>query len=372
MEMLHLFAPAAVVDATLDLSVHFVRLLAAGIPNQSSFRNTGTMNSLSPTNNFDARLVIGPMQICGLLNAALFGCLGCQSYLYFARFMDDHLALKATVSAVTLLQLGHFICVMSTLWTMTVSSYGDPSQLEVAPLAIDLAAPLCGFTVFIVQSFYVFRLWKFTGSLLLPIICEALSVGAQALTLILTARAVSMTDLATFGDTQFLLIALVFIVRAACDVVTTAGTAWSLRNKRGSDIKDTATIIDRLIYWTIETGLITSVMAITLATWFLVVRQNYVWSAVWVVWPNVVGNSLLASLNRRLLLRETPRVTRSDARSRGGKLNTTVFGAGATQSQVDPPENFKNLNVENFQEAKGSTDQGYGQVSEPVEVHVRV
>ncbi|KAG1752811.1 hypothetical protein EDB19DRAFT_967810 [Suillus lakei] len=330
------------------------------------------MNSLSLANDFDARLVIGPIQVSGLLNAALFGCLGCQSYLYFARFRDDHLALKATVSAVTLLQLGHFICVISTLWTLTVSNYGDPSQLKVAPLAIDLAVPLSGLTVVIVQSFYIFRFWKFTRNLFLPIICEVFSVVALVLTLIIAARAVSMTDVTTFGDTQFLPIALVFIARAACDVVTTTGTVWSLRQKRGSDIKDTVTMIDRLICWTIETGLITSLMAIALATWFLVVQQTYVWSAVWVIWPNVVGNSLLTSLNRRLLLRETQRVPRGDARSHGGGLNTIMFRAGATQSQVGPLENFKNLDVEIFQEAKGSTDKEHGRVSEPAEVHMRV
>jgi len=59
----------------------------------------GTMNGLEGSaNNFNARLVIGPVQVGGLLSAALFGCLACQSYLYFARFASDHLSIKAIVS----------------------------------------------------------------------------------------------------------------------------------------------------------------------------------------------------------------------------------------------------------------------------------
>ncbi|KAG1752822.1 hypothetical protein EDB19DRAFT_968016 [Suillus lakei] len=81
-------------------------------------------------NDFDARLVIGPIQVGGLLSAALFGCLACQTYVYFARFTSDHLALRAAVYAVIFIQLGHFVCIISTLWTMTVSTYGDPSQLQ--------------------------------------------------------------------------------------------------------------------------------------------------------------------------------------------------------------------------------------------------
>jgi len=52
-------------------------------------------------NGFDARLVIGPIQVGGLLSAALFGCLSCQSYVYFSRFTNDHFALKAAVSRST-------------------------------------------------------------------------------------------------------------------------------------------------------------------------------------------------------------------------------------------------------------------------------
>ncbi|KAG1751392.1 uncharacterized protein EDB91DRAFT_1298172 [Suillus paluster] len=309
------------------------------------------MNSTSlEGNNFNARLVIGPIQVCGLLTAALFGCLACQSYLYFARFTSDHLALKATVSAVFLIQLGHFICVISTLWTMTVSTYGDPSQLIKLPLAIDLAIPLTGLTVFVAQSFYAFRLWKLTRNIFLPILCEMISVVAQTATFIITAGAISMRNLESFGEGQTRMIELSFIARAACDLITTASIAWFLAKKRNSDIKAydypssphtipyirhrTMTMVDRLIYWTIETALLTSSMAVTLATWFLVQKQqNFLWIGAWFLWPNVVGNSFLASLNRRLLLR--------DGGARGGQshgMTTIMFNAAATQSHADPLE----------------------------------
>ncbi|KAG1790784.1 uncharacterized protein HD556DRAFT_1310330 [Suillus plorans] len=47
------------------------------------------------TSDFDVRLVIEPIQISGPLSAALFGCLSCQSYVYFTGFTNDHLILKA-------------------------------------------------------------------------------------------------------------------------------------------------------------------------------------------------------------------------------------------------------------------------------------
>jgi hypothetical protein len=280
-------------------------------------------------NGFDARLVIGPIQVGGLLSAALFGCLSCQSYVYFSRFTNDHLALKAAVSAVFFIQLGHFVCIISTLWTMTVSTYGDPSQLQVLPLPADLAIPLSAFTAFIVQSFYAFRLWRLSEKKFLPILCATISVVAQISTLILSPRAFHMTDLTVFEDSHILLITLSFVARATCDLITTAAISWSLYQKRVSNFENAMTMIDRLIYWTIETGLATSLMAIIVAVLFLVLKQNFVWFGVWLMLPNVVGNSLLASLNRRLLLGETRSASRGDAQSRSSGINTLVFRAEA-------------------------------------------
>ncbi|KAG1777825.1 hypothetical protein EV702DRAFT_225133 [Suillus placidus] len=324
-------------------------------------------------NDFDARLVIGPVQVGGLLSAALFGCLSFQSYVYFARFTNDHLILKAAVSAVFFIQLGHFVCIISTLWTMTVSTYGDPSQLQVLPLAADLAIPLSAFTAFIAQSFYAFRLWRLSEKVFFPILCEMISVVAQISTLILSPRAFYMTDLTVFEDSQILLITLSFVARAACDLITTAAIAWSLYNKRVSNLRNTMTMIDRLIYWTIETGLATSLMAVIVAVLFLVLRQNFVWFGAWLMLPNVVGNSLLASFNRRLLLRETRSALRSDAQSRSG-INTLLFRSETRQSQAYISENSKHPDVEGVrvQEAERSVDQEHGRVSKPAVVHMRV
>ncbi|KAG2363335.1 hypothetical protein BDR07DRAFT_1404680 [Suillus spraguei] len=271
------------------------------------------MNSLKgSTNNFDTRpAIIGPTQVGGLLSVTLFGCLVCQSYLYFTRFTSDGFALKTTVCAIVLIQLGHFVCIILTLWTMTVSTYGDPSRLDVLPIAADLAIILSSLTVFIVQSFYAFRLWRLSRSIFLPILCEMMSMVAQICMLILSARAISMTDLTTFIHSQIVLIGLSWIARALCGSTTTAGVACSLKKIKVSDF-NMVTTVDRLIHWTLETAMITSLMSLIVTLLFIFQKQNFVWFGVWLMWPNVVGNSLLASLNRRLLLRETRRASRDN------------------------------------------------------------
>ncbi|KAG2148664.1 uncharacterized protein EDB93DRAFT_1084855 [Suillus bovinus] len=200
-------------------------------------------------NNAQLQAIIGPTLVGGLLSAALFGCLACQSYLYFARFASDGFALKTIVSR--LMQLGQFVCIISTLWAMTVSTYGDPSQLDVFPLPTDIVFMLSGSTVFIVHSFYAFRLWKLTRSILFPVFCEMLSMVAQISMFILAAKSISMKNITTFIDSHIVLIAISWISRAFCDIITTAGITLGLKKGRASDFRDTVTTIDRLIYWTL-------------------------------------------------------------------------------------------------------------------------
>ncbi|KAG2089840.1 uncharacterized protein F5147DRAFT_658296 [Suillus discolor] len=278
-------------------------------------------------NSSDAYVaIIGPTQVGGLLSAALFGCLACQSYLYFTRFASDSLALKATVSAIILIQLGQFVCIISTLQTMTVSAYSDPSQLSILPLAADLVIMLSGFTVFIAHSFYAFRLWKLTRSIFLPILCGMLSVVAQISMIILSVRAISMTDIMTFIDSQIVLIALSWIARAVCDYITTVGVTWSLRKGRVSGFRDTSTMVDRLIHWTLESALVNGLTTVTVMILFMVMPQNF------------VGNSLLASLNWRLLLRENRKSSRGDAQSRGVGL-TFKFKCSKKKSSINQEQN---------------------------------
>jgi len=307
------------------------------------------------TDDFNARLVIGPMQVGALISAALFGCLAAQCYVYFRRFTSDHLGLKATVAALILIQLGHFVCVILSLWTMTVSNYGNPSLSSVLSVWTEVVILLTSFTTFIVQSFYAFRLWKLSRKVVLPILSEMISIVAQTSILILVSRAISMTNSWTFEDHQNLMIMLSFISRAVCDLTTTVGIAWNLKQKRDSGIKDTITIIDQLIIWTIETGLVTSLMAITVVVLILAMEQNDVWIAVALLWPNVVANSLLATLNRRLILRDNAMKGSSTGHHIG--LSTLVIRVDATQTQPDPLESFKNRDVHAFKEAEHSIDQ---------------
>lgn len=53
-------------------------------------------------------------------------------------------------------------------------------------------------------------------------------------------------------------------------------------------------MIDRLVLWTIETGLITSLVAVLVISFFLAMKETYIWVGLYTILASVNGNSLLA------------------------------------------------------------------------------
>jgi hypothetical protein len=133
---------------------------------------------------FDPRVDIGPVQVGAILSAAFFGCLVAQTYMYYRMFPKDPLKLKLIASfcriviqlcayvwtggscrvwlsllrlmlsdmCLRALQLGHFFCLIATMWSMTVLAYAHPSILKTFPIGADILILLSSFTCSLVQA----------------------------------------------------------------------------------------------------------------------------------------------------------------------------------------------------------------------------
>ncbi|KAG1876653.1 hypothetical protein DFJ58DRAFT_755559 [Suillus subalutaceus] len=246
---------------------------------------------------FDPRLVIGPMQVGALLSAGFYGCFVAQTFMYFKLFPKDPPTLKIIVTTVAAFQLGHFLCLIVTLWTMTVTSYTHPSVLNTLPIAADILILLSSFTCSTVQLFYSHRLWKLSGFPILFIISGTLCVVAQTVAFILVIHAFLMSSLEAFQNQQHVIILLASTSRAAADIFTTLGIAGTLK-KRSSGTVSMATIADRLIAWVLETCLVASLATFSIAI-LLLTLQNSVWFGLYIINANLIANSLLAWFNRR-------------------------------------------------------------------------
>ncbi|KAG1806530.1 uncharacterized protein HD556DRAFT_319491 [Suillus plorans] len=205
---------------------------------------------------FNPSIIVGPVVLGALVDTCLFGCLVIQTYVYYANFANDHRAIRFTVAAVFATQIAHVMCVSATLWNTAVSAYDDPSKLQMLPLASAATILFTGITGALVESYFAFRLWNVSKKLLLPILSMVLCVIAQVVSLVITVQAFKTTSVAEFEVDQNTPITLALTSRVLCDLILTLSTAWYLKNQRSGYLR-TTNMIDRLVLWTIETGLIT-------------------------------------------------------------------------------------------------------------------
>ncbi|KAJ8581638.1 hypothetical protein M405DRAFT_777237 [Rhizopogon salebrosus TDB-379] len=250
---------------------------------------------------FDPYVIIGPVVLGALVNASFFGCLVIQTYFYYANFAKDHRTIKLMVVVVFAMQIAHLICVSATLWNMAVSAYDDPSKLQVFPLATDATILFTCITGGIVELYFSFRLWKLSKGLILPLFSLALCLVAQCLSLVIAVEAFSMTSVAEFAVDQSTIITVSLTSRAVYDLITAMGLVWYLMKQRSTALS--RSIIDRLVLWTVETGLVTSLVAILFVSFFIAMKESYIWVGFYSIIANVNANSLLASLNGRLVVR---------------------------------------------------------------------
>ncbi|KAJ8586654.1 hypothetical protein M405DRAFT_935241 [Rhizopogon salebrosus TDB-379] len=250
---------------------------------------------------FDPYLIIGPVVLSALVNASFFGCLVIQTYFYYVNFAKDHRTIKLMVAVVFAMQIGHLIGVSATLWNTAVSAYDDPSKLQVFPLATDATILFTCITGGIVESYFSFRLWKLSKRLLLPLFSLALCLVAQCLSLVIAVFAFSMTSVAEFSVNQNTLITVSLTSQAVYDLITAMGLVWYLMKQRSTALS--RSIIERLVLWTIETGLVSSMVAILFVSFFIAMKETYIWVGFYGIIANVNANCLLASLNGRLVVR---------------------------------------------------------------------
>ncbi|KAL4067489.1 hypothetical protein V8B97DRAFT_1873585 [Scleroderma yunnanense] len=261
------------------------------------------------SSGFNADVTLGPALIGTTVASCLFGCSVVQTYGYYRRFPLDTLILKLLalhalsfyiLTFPRLLTLAHLICIVYWTWTMTVSSFGHPNEITIfaTPRTVNLI--ITPFICYLVQLFFAYRLFKFSGSWLLAAVCIILGGISFVGTLIDAARALNRKSMHGNMNAQYWLTVLSLVSGAVCDLIITAGLVFYLRKRRAViKVSRTIDLIDKLTIWSIETGLVTSINAVFVTIFFSIQRTTFIWIGLYMVLGDVYTNVFLAALNSR-------------------------------------------------------------------------
>ncbi|KAF7331478.1 hypothetical protein MKEN_00026600 [Mycena kentingensis (nom. inval.)] len=281
----------------------------------------------------DLDMSLGAYELGVLIAYILFGIAIMQTYVYFMRFTRDSRLLRALVAFVGICEVGHTLCIGDILYRFSVVAYGQPTALISAPTSFIFSVLLTAIISACVQGFFAHRIYIYSRHLLVPSICTVLISLYVTSTIAAFALSIHNVTFRGFTTQWQWLITTSFAIGIANDVLITGTLMYLFARDRecsGSGRRQAA--VNRLLKWTLESGLLNSIFAILKFVCFLTMKDNFIVLAVYIIEAKVNANSLLASLNGRHL----PPSFRTSSRNLApvSPQNVNLHGLGTLDSST--------------------------------------
>ncbi|KAJ6474502.1 hypothetical protein C8R47DRAFT_710783 [Mycena vitilis] len=239
----------------------------------------------------DTPLILGVMEIGVFLSLVMFGVIALQGYVYFRNCHSDQAGMKLLVGSVLIFELCHSIASCHAIYYFTVILAGVPEFEKPAnSYSVSLLPVFETLITALVQGFFAYRIRLLSGRICFSLICWALCLKLCPLC--------RRDGSSGRGLPRHSLGAGLFPspghVRLADHLLIRQLYTPSPYNLPRSD-----QLIHRLIVWTIQTGLITSLTSVAVVIAFQIMKRNFIWLALYTFLAKLYSNSLLVSLNSR-------------------------------------------------------------------------
>ncbi|KIO11248.1 hypothetical protein M404DRAFT_994925, partial [Pisolithus tinctorius Marx 270] len=204
----------------------------------------------------DVKTFLGPMAVGSVLSGVVFGCAVVQTYSYYKRFPNDNGYIKALVTFEMTLQTIHLILLLAGMWHLAVADFGNRLALLLFPESLNVTLILCSPLAFASQAFFIFRLWRLSRNLALVGFCFLLAAARFAFHMAVGIAAYRLREIALVVQQWKWCITTMFIMSIACDIIVAAAVTYILREQK-TEFRRTSRMIDKLISYSVATGLVT-------------------------------------------------------------------------------------------------------------------
>ncbi|KAI0663000.1 hypothetical protein C8Q70DRAFT_484445 [Cubamyces menziesii] len=238
---------------------------------------------------------MGPLLIGVILAAVMYGVSCSQMYYYYTRYPRDPWHIKLLVTAVWTTDSIHQALISHSVYWYLITEYGNPTALGLLSKTIIVEVFFNAFTGLFVQSFFAARVWKLSGKKLYLVIPVAILVAGEFCDLYLN----------TFVDlVQIKGLSISINAFAAAGDVTIAAILCTILHQSRTGFSKSNTLINRLMVFAVNTGLLTSVCACLSLITILALPNTFVYICFFFLVGRLYSNSLMATLNARKSLRE--------------------------------------------------------------------
>ncbi|KAJ7832643.1 hypothetical protein B0H14DRAFT_3463255 [Mycena olivaceomarginata] len=230
---------------------------------------------------------IGAYQIGVLVSYILFGVATAQTYMYFSHFPEDSPKLKA-FGCICL--MGFTVCIGYALYEYTIIGYGRPEIVFDSSRArsLDMAHLFDGSIAASVQGFFSYRIYALSRKLYIPIVIWTLMLLRLLACVMLCVEGFKVTSIATYQIQWEWLVTSLSSVSTMNDCVITVTLCILLRKQRTNAYKRTGALLNKLILWTIETGMLTSASAVVTMVFTVAMKGNFIFFGFYILEARVL------------------------------------------------------------------------------------
>ncbi|TFY76164.1 hypothetical protein EWM64_g7848 [Hericium alpestre] len=220
-----------------------------------------------------------------------------------------------------------------------VPAFDFISLCIIAHLASQVEVLFNSFTAFLVQSFFTVRIYKLSNkNILVTGTVYALVLGQFFVTLVYFIKGIQMSTFAQLGTLKAISMA-VNAMTAASDVAI-ALALCSMLHKSRTGFRSSDSMINKLIMFTVNTGLLTSIDAVCSLASIAGSPNTFIYICFFFTLGRLYSNSLLATLNARRSLRQS---------SSGNAINSeTISGQGIPMQRTnvfEPNKTSGNISI---------------------------
>ncbi|TFY51183.1 hypothetical protein EVJ58_g10699 [Rhodofomes roseus] len=267
-------------------------------------------------------LTAGAVEVGILISTFLYGITTVQAYVYSRSNHQDPLWLKSLVGIVWLLETLLTVLTCMYLYSLTITNFGNLDTLQNLPWPMDVSFAVGGLISALVQSFFAWRVHVISRRLETSIVSWIACLCRVAITLTICILDIKSKTVGYYESQYGWTITFSLSLAVFIDVLNTCSLCFWLWRQRNNEPAyepnslfascpqsltsplRTRALIDSVMKWTIETGLVTSICEILMVSLNLTQPQDDIWISILMFYARLYSNSLLLSLNARDSLRK--------------------------------------------------------------------
>jgi hypothetical protein len=188
------------------------------------------------------------------------------------------------------------LCIYSVYWYL-ILNFGNAENLEYNMWSMNIQVDVNSLVDYLVQLYYARRVYIVSNSVIIPVMIVLLGTNCLAFGVVFTVRAAALKTFSRYSS----LIGVTCIglgTGIVADILIASSMCWSLYHKR-TGFARTDSVIMTLMSYSINSGLLTSLITIGVLITFAADNSTMTWQIFY--WPmgKIYANSLLAMLNSR-------------------------------------------------------------------------